>query len=166
MALTFLKKEEIEYFEIWEKSPRLPLSIQKELIGLSAEDKLKKAIPYYIEYEQVLNISRAMSALGFNPIEITNGIGRDGKIVLFDGNRRLIAAQLLLNPELADGIEKTYKEDEETEEMTAKELLQSWKDGMDDDLIESLKEIPVVEFHSAVYTLESASLELAKAQFA
>ena len=166
MALQFLKSEETKYFEMWENSPRLPKSIQKQLAGLSADEKLKAAAPYYIEHQDVLNISRAMSAIGYSPIEISNGVNRDGHIVLFDGNRRLLAANLLLNPELADGIEKTYREEEEDEPMTAKEILQRWRDGMSDELLDTLREIPVVEFHSAVYTLESASLEVAKRQFA
>jgi len=47
MALQFLKQESIKYFEIWEKSPRLPQSVQKSLEGLAAEDKLKVAVEHY-----------------------------------------------------------------------------------------------------------------------
>jgi hypothetical protein len=34
------------------------------------------------------------------------------------------------------------------------------------DLLDTLKTIPLINFHPSVYTLESASLEAAKAQFA
>ena len=159
MAVTFLKKEPIANFEIWENTPRLPQHIQTILAELDAEDKLKAVVEHYINEEEILSLCRAMSALGFNPIEPLNGISRNGKIIVFDGIRRLIAAEILLNPELIHDIKFMVKEDND-KPVQAYTLLKQYKDEMSDTLIDSLRDLSVIEFNSRLYTLESASTEV------
>ena len=160
MALTFLKQEPIKYFEIWEKSPRLPQSIQTKLEPLNAEDKLKAVVEHYLTVEDVGNLCRAMSVLGFSPIDPLNGIHRDGKLVVFEGNRRLIAAELLLNPDLIKDVKYLVRDDDDTEPLQAYELIKQYRADMSEELLDTLRELPIVEFNSGFYTLESATNEL------
>ncbi len=160
MALTFLKKEPIKYFEIWEKTPRLPQSIQTKLAPLEAEDKLKEVVEHYLINEDIGNLCRAMSVLGFSPIDPLQGISRNGKIVVFDGMRRLIAAQVLLNPSLIKDIKYMVRDDEDTEPLQAYEVIKRYRADMSDELVDTLRELPIVEFNSGFYTLESATNEL------
>lgn len=158
MALTFLKREPIKYFEIWEKSPRLPQSIQTQLEPLNAEDKLKAVVEHYLRVENVGNLCRAMSAIGFSPIDPLNGLHRDGKLVVFEGNRRLIAAEILLNPDLIKDIDYMVKDDGEP--LQAYELIKQYRADMSEELLDTLRELPIVEFNSGFYTLESATNEM------
>ena len=157
MALTYLKNEEIGYMEVWEKSPRLPQSIQTKLIPLDADDKLNEVVEHYLRNEDISTLCRAMSVIGFSPIEPLNGIHRDGKLVVFDGNRRLIAAKILLNPDLIKDIKFRIQDDEDTEPLQAFDLITQYRANMSNELLDTLKELPIVEFHSSFYTLESAS---------
>jgi len=68
MAVTFLKKESIANFEIWENTPRLPQHIQTILAELDAEDKLKEA--WYRKSEQIVNVEETKK----NALAKLNGI--------------------------------------------------------------------------------------------
>lgn len=159
MALQALVQEEIQYLELWENSPRLPKSVQAQLAGLSGKEKIRAAAPYFLIHQDVMVIARAMTALGFNPLEFLNSVGE----TIFDGNRRLMAANLLLDPTLATGV---TKEKEDGSILDYEAILTEWHNDMDPELLETLKAIPVIKFHPGIYTLESATMELAKAQFA
>ncbi len=52
MALTFLAKEPLQYFELWEKSPRLPTSVQIALSDMGPNAKILSVINYYVEHEE------------------------------------------------------------------------------------------------------------------
>lgn len=160
MALTFLKNEEIKYFEIWENTPRLPESIRKSLVGLNAEEKLKAVVEHYLKVEDVGNLCRAMSAIGFSPIDPLNGIHRNGKLVVFEGIRRLIAAQILLNPDLIKDVKYMVRDDEDTEPLQAYEVIKRYRANMSDKLVDTLRKLPIIEFNSHMYSLESASTEV------
>jgi hypothetical protein len=160
MALTFLKNEEIIYMEIWEKSPRLPMSMQNDMVNLNAEDKLKFILERYIKTENIVNLCRAMSVVGFSPIEPLQGVGRDNSIVVFDGIRRLVAAQLLLQPNLAENVDYMVKDDEDTKTMQVMDLVMEYRNSMSEELLDTLRNPPIVEFNRGVYSLEDASVEV------
>jgi len=159
MALQYLKREPIKYFEIWENSPRLPQSIQTKLAPLNAEEKLKEVVEHYLKNEEVLNLCRAMSVLGFSPIDNVLGLSRNGKLVIFEGNRRLIAAEILLNPNLIKDIDYLVKDCEDTTAIQAYDMLQRYRADMSEELVDTLRELPILEFNSSLYTLESATME-------
>ena len=162
MALTFLKNESIDYMEIWEKSPRLPLSMQNGMVDLNAEDKLKFVLEHYITTENVVNLCRAMSVVGFSPIEPLQGVGRNNTIVVFDGIRRLLAAQLLLQPSLAENINYKVKDDD-TESMQVMDLIIQYRNSMSEELVDTLRNPPIMEFNRSVYSLGDASNEVLSA---
>jgi len=143
--------------EAWEKSPRLSQRFQRKLDHIDLEEKLEVMAEYYLVNEDIINLCRAMSVNGFSPIEPLNGIHRDGKLVVFDGNRRLIAAQILLNPDLIKDVKYMVQDDEDTESLQAFDLIKRYRADMSAELLNTLKELPIIEFHSSFYTLDSAS---------
>ena len=144
MATEFLMNEKIEYFEIWEKSPRLPESIQNKLTELSSDEKIKEMMDYYILNEDLLTLAAAISSVGVSPIEPIHAIQRNGKLVIFDGIRRYMAIQVLLYPALASNQYHKIKSKELYEEMSEENR-------------KTLKDIPVIKYHPSIYTLEFAS---------
>ena len=64
-------------------------------------------IKYLLEDEQVYNLARHISANGVNPLEIVAVFtDEDGNLVVAEGNRRICAIQLLLDPEKAPADER------------------------------------------------------------
>lgn len=78
----------------------------------------------------------------------------------FGGNRRLIAAYLILNPTLVKDINFVVTDEDESRQ--AFDVLSQYKVEMSENLLDTLVNIPVLEFHSAMYSLESASAESAE----
>lgn len=142
MALTFLMNEETQYFNIWENSPRLPKSVQEQFASVSPEEKMTLAIDYYTQHEALEPLILAMSTIGFSPIEPIQAISRDGELIVFDGCRRLIAAKLLLEPELAETTRYSR-------------LIKEARAGMSEENIESLMSLPVVKFNPHAYSLDT-----------
>jgi hypothetical protein len=136
MKLQTIKFKDLE---IWENSPRIPISIQEELQGLNAEEKLAKAIPYFVFHQAIVPLAGALSVLGWSPIEHLWTIQHNGKLVAFDGNRRIVACYLLLHPEhpLCPTEIKLYAKD------------------MKPEIRKSLMSITVMEFNSNIYSLEA-----------
>ena len=64
-------------------------------------------IEYLLEDEQVYNVARHISANGVNPLELVAVFAdEDGNLIVAEGNRRVCALQLLLDPEKAPDDQK------------------------------------------------------------
>jgi hypothetical protein len=81
-------------------------------------------------------------------------------LVIFEGNRRLIAAEILLNPDLIKDIDYLIKDCEDTTAIQAYDMLKRYRADMSEELLDTLRELPILEFNSSLYTLESATMEI------
>ncbi len=160
MALTFLMNEETYYMKPWDQSPRLPASVQKKFASLSGDAKLQAQIKYYILNEELVNLVRSISEVGFSPLDFVHGIVQAGSIIVFDGARRLIATLILRDPELInriDGCGDNSAEGQVLLELYSQVLQIHFETHK--NLISGLASIPVMKYNPGVYSLAEASTD-------
>lgn len=76
------------------QNPRIPKHVKEQ----NNETLIRN---YLLEKEDVLRIARSIANNGYHKSAISVVFKHNGKLIVLDGNRRLAACQLLLNPELA-----------------------------------------------------------------
>jgi hypothetical protein len=74
-------------------NPRIPQSEKK----LSQKD----LIEILVQYDDACDLAKNIVHNGYIPIESLIGVRENGNIVVVEGNRRLVACKLLINPDLA-----------------------------------------------------------------
>ena len=80
------------------------LFLDSENARLSYIDKKlsqNELINELIQYDDVYNLAKNIVLVGYTPLENLLGIKQDKKVIIIEGNRRLSACKLLLNPKLA-----------------------------------------------------------------
>ena len=98
--------------------------------------------------------------LDLSPIEPVHGISRDNTVVIFDGIRRLIAAKIILNPNLVSNMHMTFSDEDNGGRIKLSELMIRYHNCLTDDMKESLMNPPLVAYTPSMHTLESASSEI------
>jgi len=108
------------------ENPRLPMSVD-------GRDE-KQVINWMLDNENVIELMASIAEEGFFPAEplLVAPSKKRGKFEVVEGNRRLTAVKLLLNPELATGKKNAIKE-----------IIDEGKE------IDSLTELPVIVFENS-----------------
>ena len=86
------KEEDVKNLYLDLKNPRIP---KKNRINESS------VLGYLLEYENVLEIAKNIAKEGYHHSAISIVCEENGKKIVLDGNRRLAACKLLLNPKLS-----------------------------------------------------------------
>jgi len=74
-------------------NPRIP--------SRDREFSQRELIAELVEHDAVYDLAKGIVEQGYWPLESLIGLKQDGKAIVLEGNRRLTALKLLLNPELA-----------------------------------------------------------------
>lgn len=83
-------------------NPRIPKGA-----GLKEQREL---IAELVQHDRVYDLAKAIATDGYYPLEHLIAVEADGKAVVVEGNRRLAALKLLINPELApEGEAKRFR---------------------------------------------------------
>jgi|GEM_PF-1638753 ParB-like chromosome segregation protein Spo0J len=77
------------------QNPRLPKKIREQ-------KDLSTVRQYLFEHEGVMEIARSIAKNGYHKSAVSIAYEEEGKLVVLDGNRRLAACQLLLDPSLVN----------------------------------------------------------------
>lgn len=83
----------VQALQLDAKNPRIP----------GGNDSLspRQLITELVQHDDVHDLARDIVADGYNPVESLIGLEEDGRSIILEGNRRLAALKLLLNPDLA-----------------------------------------------------------------
>lgn len=98
-------KVNVKELELDLQNPRVPKHVKEE-------DDVEKVRHYLLEKEGVMRIAKSIANNGYHRSAIAIVCEEDGKLVVLDGNRRLAACQLLLDPNLATDVR--YKKELES----------------------------------------------------
>ena len=86
------KKEDVRSLYLDLKNPRIPKKNRIDEISV---------LKYLLEYENVLEIAKNIAKEGYHHSAVSIVCEENGKKIVLDGNRRLTACKLLLNPKLS-----------------------------------------------------------------
>ncbi len=125
--------------ELWENSPRLPQSLQETVKDLTSAEKMELLIPFYVFNTHTTLLARAISTLGWSPIEPLWTIRRNGKFVVADGASRVVAVYLLLHPN----------------HPACPKPIRKFAVTMSEEIKKSLETLTVMEFNSSMYSLDA-----------
>jgi hypothetical protein len=75
------------------RNPRIPSG--------GAELSQRDLIAELVQHDDVYDLARDIAEQGYSPLESLIGLKDDGKTIILEGNRRLAALKLLINPDLA-----------------------------------------------------------------
>lgn len=141
MAKTTVKLEsgwkddvvDVEKLELDLQNPRLPKHVRDQ-------NDITQIRNYLLDKEDVLRIARSIANNGYHRSAVAIVYRENGKLVVLDGNRRLVACQLLLKPELATNA-RDKKELEGLNKITNKQELKKIKIAIAPSRKEAEKEI-------------------------
>ena len=85
---------DVETLELDLQNPRLPKHVRDQ-------NDITQIRNYLLDKEDVLRIARSIANNGYHRSAVAIVCRENSKLVVLDGNRRLVACQLLLKPELA-----------------------------------------------------------------
>src|SRR5688572_27979851 len=97
------RKEHIGNLNLDLQNPRVPKYVKdlKDVVAIRN---------YLIEKEGVLKIAESIAASGYHRSVTAIVCNENGKLIVLDGNRRLAACQLLLDPSLAPTADRKHLE--------------------------------------------------------
>ena len=124
---------DVEKLELDLQNPRLPKHVRDH-------NDITQIRNYLLDKEDVLRIARSIANNGYHRSTVAIVCKENGKLVVLDGNRRLAACQLLLNPELATNA-RDKKELESLSKITYKQDLKNVKITIAPSRKEAEKEI-------------------------
>jgi len=115
------------------QNPRLPKHVRDQ-------NDITQIRNYLLDKEDVLRIARNIANNGYHRSAVAIVCKENGRTIVLDGNRRLAACQLLLNPKLATNA-RDKKELEELNKITNKQELKKVKIAIAPSRKEAEKEI-------------------------
>ena len=124
---------DVEKLELDLQNPRLPKHVRDQ-------NDITQIRNYLLDKEDVLRIARSIANNGYHRSAVAIVCKENGKLVVLDGNRRLVACQLLLKPELATNA-RDKKELEELNKIVNKQELKKVKIAVAPSRKEAEKEI-------------------------
>jgi len=124
---------DVETLELDLQNPRLPKHVRDQ-------NDITQIRNYLLDKEDVLRIARSIANNGYHRSAVAIVCRENSKLVVLDGNRRLVACQLLLKPELATNA-RDKKEFEELNKITNKQELKRVKIAIAPSRKEAEKEI-------------------------
>lgn len=124
---------DVEKLELDLQNPRLPKHVRDQ-------NDITQIRNYLLDKEDVLRIAKSIANNGYHRSAVAIVYKENGKLVVLDGNRRLVACQLLLKPELATNA-RDKKELEELNKITNKQELKKVKIAIAPSRKEAEKEI-------------------------
>ncbi|MEI6832022.1 MAG: hypothetical protein WCK61_04900 [Candidatus Omnitrophota bacterium] len=127
------KKVNVTELNLDLQNPRVPKHVKNH----NDVDRIRN---YLLEKEDVLRIARSIVYTGYHRTAVAIVCKENGKLVVLDGNRRLAACQLLLNPGLAPNA-RDRKELEDLSKSFNKQNIKSIKITISPSRKEAEKEI-------------------------
>ena len=124
---------DVEKLELDLQNPRLPKHVRDQ-------NDITQIRNYLLVKEDVLRIARNIANNGYHRSAVAIVCKENGRTIVLDGNRRLAACQLLLNPALATNA-RDKKELEELNKITNKQELKKVKIAIAPSRKEAEKEI-------------------------
>lgn len=124
---------DVEKLELDLQNPRLPKHVRDQ-------NDITQIRNYLLDKEDVLRIARNIANNGYHRSAVAIVYKQNGRTIVLDGNRRLAACQLLLEPELATNA-RDKKELEELNKTTNKQELKKVKIAIAPSRKEAEKEI-------------------------
>lgn len=124
---------DVEKLELDLQNPRLPKHVRDQ-------NDITQIRNYLLGKEDVLRIAKSIANNGYHRSAVAIACKENGKLIVLDGNRRLAACQLLLNPKLATNA-KDKKELEELNKKIDKQRLKNIKITVAPSRKEAEKEI-------------------------
>ncbi len=120
-----LKEIHIDNINLDLENPRIPLSIRKKDENKSHEEINNDILEYLIKTGSLTELMLSIGENGFFPGEallLINDPKNEGKYIVIEGNRRVTALKLLLNPELATVSKNHIKEASDMAEHTPQDI--------------------------------------------
>ncbi len=124
---------DVEKLELDLQNPRFPKHVRDQ-------NDITQIRNYLLDKEDVLRIAKSIANNGYHRSAVAIVCKENGKLIVLDGNRRLAACQLLLNPKLATNA-KDKKELEELNKKINKQRLKNIKITIAPSRKEAEKEI-------------------------
>jgi len=124
---------DVEKLELDLQNPRLPKHVRDQ-------NDITQIRNYLLDKEDVLRIARSIANNGYHRSAVAIICKENGKLIVLDGNRRLVACQLLLKPNLATNA-RDKKELENLSKITNKQDLKNVKIAIAPSRKEAEKEI-------------------------
>jgi len=112
MAMTFYMNEPLSVMRTWDSSPRIPKHVQSIFKSISDFREHQRVVAiWYLKNGDLFPLMDSMISSGFIPTEFVHAVSsptglRDNKgaedngLVVFDGNRRLVAYNILIDPSI------------------------------------------------------------------